>query len=323
MHKRASTLVEAAIFAAIAVVFNLVFYYIPVLGILVNMLMPLPVAICGMRCGLRWSIMSLLVASVLVALLVNPLHALFFAGVFGIMGVVLGECMYRRYLPARLLIISSVGALIGLGVNLLLAFFTMGINPITTMVSAFDEAVPEVLATLDSLGMDPKAVAQMKQQMQTMVAMIKIIFPGAFVIMAPLLALVNYVAARKVLSRVGETFPSFPSFADWTLPFMVAPAYFLGLFGLQYLHGLGWQETWQYVLVANIWAVTGVLLVVQGLSLVFWLVRKYHKPKGWATAAVALCFLIPFVSMVVTYAGAYDLFVDFRRLRHPQRTEVE
>lgn len=323
MHKRASTLVEAAIFAAVAVVFNLVFYYLPVLGIFVNMLMPLPVAICGMRCGLRWSVMSLAVAGVLVAMLVNPLHALFFVGVFGIMGVVLGECMYRRYLPARLLLISSAGALLGLAVNLLLAFFTMGINPITTLVASFDETIPEVMEMMGSLGMDPQALALMKQQMQTMVTMIKIIFPGAFVIMAPLLVLVNYFAARKILARVGETFPPFPNFADWTLPFIVAPLYFLGLFAIQYFNGLGWQETWQYILVANVWAVSGVLLVVQGLALVYWLVRKYHKPRGWATLTVVLCFLVPFISLLVTYAGAYDLFVDFRRLRHHGQTERE
>ena len=89
-------MVEGAICAAIAIVFNLLFAYVPFMGIILNLIMPLPLGICGMRNGMRWSIMAAVVATGLVAMMVNPLHALFFIVVYGIMGVVLGECMHRH-----------------------------------------------------------------------------------------------------------------------------------------------------------------------------------------------------------------------------------
>ena len=93
-------MVEGAICAAIAIVFNLLFAYVPFMGIILNLIMPLPLVVCGMRNGLRWSIMAAVVSTVLVAMTVNPIHALFYIGVYGVMGIVLGECMHR-HLPAQ------------------------------------------------------------------------------------------------------------------------------------------------------------------------------------------------------------------------------
>ena len=90
-------MVEGAICAAIAIVFNLLFAYVPFMGIILNLIMPLPLVVCGMRNGMRWSIMAAVVSTVLVAMTVNPIHALFYIGVYGVMGIVLGEavCIYR------------------------------------------------------------------------------------------------------------------------------------------------------------------------------------------------------------------------------------
>jgi uncharacterized protein YybS (DUF2232 family) len=96
LNHKTSALVEAAIFAAIALLFNVVFYYIPFLTIFVNLIMPLPVVICGQRHGFKWSLLSLIVASVLAAMLINPLQGLFYLGVYGVLALIAGTCMYRK-----------------------------------------------------------------------------------------------------------------------------------------------------------------------------------------------------------------------------------
>ena len=62
MAHKTSAMVEAGILAAIAIVFALISTYVPVLGMLVNFIWCLPIILCGMRNGLRWSIMTLAVS---------------------------------------------------------------------------------------------------------------------------------------------------------------------------------------------------------------------------------------------------------------------
>jgi uncharacterized protein YybS (DUF2232 family) len=99
--RKTSAMVEAGILAAIAIVFAIISMYVPVIGSFINFLWPLPIAICGMRNGLRWSVMTLIVADIAVAVLISPLLSLCFgrglqaAGCFWFSGADLG----RVYAP--------------------------------------------------------------------------------------------------------------------------------------------------------------------------------------------------------------------------------
>jgi len=312
VYSKTSTMVQAAIFAALAIVFNMVFYYIPVLAIFINLVLPLPIAICGMRCGLRWSIMSLIVATALVGMLINPMHALFFIGVYGIMGVVLGECMHRRYLPGKLILVSSVGAFVGFAINLALAFTVMGINPIETMFSSLDKALPEMERSMASFGMTPEQAARAKEDFAGTLDIVKIILPGAFVLMAPIVAFINYWLGRKILGRLGEKFPPIPDFTEFNVPAISLLGYGLGLFGLQYFNYAGQNGSVPYLICANVYAVCSMLLVLQGLSVAKWFCRK----KGYSNFAFGvvtlLCFAAPLFSLAATFVGGYDLLFHFR-----------
>ena len=309
---RTSAMVEGAICAAIAIVFNLLFAYVPFMGIFLNLIMPLPLVICGMRNGMRWSIMAAVVATVLVAMLVNPVHALFFIGVYGIMGVVLGECMHRHLPAKKLLLYASLGALFSIGINLLLALYVMGIDPVAMMFHSLDEAIPQMAASLGS-SMSAEQAAGFTAQMTETVSMIKIILPGSMMLMAPILVVINYWAAGKILGKTGEQFGKFPPAEEWSFPPVVAIAYVISLMALQYFQGDKSQAA--YPVAANIWAISSMLLVVQGLVCVHWYLKKNEKPAWWMKVLVPLTLLIPLLSLVMTYVGGYDILFDARKLR--------
>ena len=71
MVRKTSEMVEAGILAAIAVLFAILGTYLPVLGVIFNFLWAVPVAVCGMRNGLRWSIMTLIVAGAVIGSLLG------------------------------------------------------------------------------------------------------------------------------------------------------------------------------------------------------------------------------------------------------------
>ena len=124
MFRKTSAMVESGILAAIAIVMALISMYVPVAGVFVNFVWPLPIIICGMRHGMKWSLMSLAVAGIIVAIIISPLQAFFLVAIFGLMGIVLGECMRRRMPPMRLMFFGSIGAVVALILNVVLSFFS-------------------------------------------------------------------------------------------------------------------------------------------------------------------------------------------------------
>ncbi|MBQ9698127.1 MAG: YybS family protein [Acidaminococcaceae bacterium] len=312
-RRKTSAMVESAICAAIAIVFNLLFAYVPFMGIILNLIMPLPLVVCGMRNGLRWSIMSSVVSTILVAMTVNPIHALFYIGVYCVMGIVLGECMHRHLPAKKLLVYASIGALVSIGINMFLALYVMGIHPVDMMFQSLDDAIPQIAASFNTGGMTPEQAAAFTAQMTEMVSMIKIILPGAMLLMAPILVMINYWAARRILARTGETFPEFPPTEEWSFPPVVALVYVAALFVIQYFQND--RSHIAYTVAANVWAICSMLLLVQGLVFAYWYIKKHNKPIWWFKVLVPLSMFISLVGLLMTYVGGYDILFDARRLR--------
>ena len=144
MIHKTSAMVEAGILAAVAIVMALISMYVPVLGAFVNFIWPLPIIICGCRHGFQWSIMTLLVATIIIAMIISPINAFFLAAIFGLLGLILGECMRRHLSPLQMMLYGSVGAVIALILNIALSFWVLGINPIEMMFTSFNESLVQL-----------------------------------------------------------------------------------------------------------------------------------------------------------------------------------
>lgn len=317
MIRKTSAMVEAGILAAIAIVMALVSMYVPVIGAFVNFLWPLPIVICGMRNGLKWSIMSLIVAGVIVSIIISPLQAFFLVAIFGLLGLILGECMRRRFAPMKLMAYGSVGAVLALVINIALSFMVLGINPVDMMFTAFHDSLTQLAEYYRSTGMSEIEVQQAVAGYAEMLRMMRIIMPGAFLLSAPALAFVNYIAAKKILGKLGERFEDFPPFINLQIPGWVLWPYAISLFAVTYFYQYN-REHWLYDVSVNVQTVCSFALVLQGIALIYWFVHKHNKPGWWAGAATVLLFLIPIFSQIMVYVGAFDIVFDFRKVR-PKR----
>lgn len=318
MFRKTSAMVEAGILAAVAVVMALISMYIPVLGAFVNFVWPLPVVICGMRHGLKWSLMTLLVASVIIAVVISPVQAFFLAAIFGLLGLILGECMRRHLPPMRLLLCGSVGAVIALVLNIVLSLWVLGIDPLEMMFNSFNDSLVQLESFYREHGFSEEDIKASVNSWREMIRMMRVIMPGAFLLSAPLMAFINYIAAKKILTKLGEHFESFPPFTELIVPGWILYPYVLSLFAVTYYYKTD-QSSWQYTLAVNVQTVTSFLLIFQGIVLLYWFCKTKGKPTWWANVGTALMFLVPLFSQIMVYVGAFDIVFDFRRLRpnHP------
>ena len=142
--RKTSALVEAGILAAIEVVFALVGSYVPVLSLFADFLLPLPIALCGQRNGFKWSLGSLLVAAMIIAIIVNPVQALSVVAVFGLIGLTVGYCMHRRLSPVKLLLFGSLSGLVAIGFSFLIGYLVLGINMIQMMLDSMQQEFSDI-----------------------------------------------------------------------------------------------------------------------------------------------------------------------------------
>lgn len=312
MIRKTSAMVEAGILAAIAIVFAIISMYVPVIGSFINFLWPLPIAICGMRNGLRWSVMTLIVADIAVAVLISPLHAFSLLAAFGLVGLTLGECMRRGYKPFKLMLISSVACLISIGASFLIALYIMGIQPVDMMFTSLEEAARESVGYYQSMGMSQTEIDAAVKSNAEMLRMMRLIMPGAFFLCGPIIAFVNYLAARKILSKLGAAFEEFPPFTQWNVPGWMLWPYGISLLMVSYY--VQYPESLMYHISVNLQVITSVFFVLQGIALIYWWLEKNNKPKWWGTVSVALLFFVQIFSQIIVFVGAFDLVFDFRNL---------
>lgn len=207
IRRKTSAIVESGILAAIAVIFTLIGNYIPVLDVIVSVWWPLPIILCGRRNGLMWSVLCLLVTGAVVAVLISPLQAVTQVLILGILGLVMGEGMRRQKSPASVLLWGSLGALLSVVLSGLAAYFLMGINVVESFTHAIAESVQMTKDIYDTLGVSGIMTTESLERMQHMLSLV---LPAGLLLSCPISAFVNYWAARKVLSRLGDPYPWFP-----------------------------------------------------------------------------------------------------------------
>lgn len=313
MVRKTSEMVEAGILAAVAVLFAVLGVYLPVLGALFTFLWPVPVAVCGMRNGFRWSIMSLIVACAVIGSLLGPVQAISIVAMFGLLGLVLGECMHRGYPPVRTLLFSSGAALVSIVLSMGLGMLVMGTNPVDMMFTGLEEALKETEGYYRAAGMDEAAIAAAVESNKELLSTIRVILPASFVVCSPILAYANYLAARKVLSKMGVAFQPLPPFTHWRVP-----EYLIWPYAIAVLVLLFYPEAPQIVrdVAVNLQMITSMVFFVQGLAVIFWWLNKNGKPRWWGTAAVILAFAVQALSVAVVLLGAFESAFDYRKLKN-------
>lgn len=312
--RKTSAMVEAGILAAVAIVMALISMYVPVLGAFINFLWPLPIVICGCRHGFKWSVMTLLVATVITAMIISPINAFFLAAIFGLLGLILGECMRRHLPPMQMMLYGSIGAVLALIINIVLSFVVLGIDPIEMIFTSFHESLGQLAAYYREHGMSEEEIKKIVDGYAEMLRMMRVIMPGAFLLCAPIMAFVNYIAAKKILTKLGESFTDFPPFVKLQVPGWVLWPYGISLLAVTYFYQTD-QSSWLYTLSVNVQTVCSFVLVLQGIVLLYWFVESKGKPRWWANLATALLFIIPLFSQIIVYVGAFDMVFDFRKIR--------
>lgn len=303
-------MVEGALLAAVAVVLALIGYYVPFIGPLVVFLWPVPVAIIHIRHGLRFSLLTVVVAGILLASLIGPLDAIGIIATFGIVGIGFGIAIGRKMDAVSTLLIGALAMLAATLVSLGVSFVLLGVKP-AQMLEELRQGVEAATGIYSRLGMSAQSIEEIKKMLTTTVELMRIVFPAMFVAAAVIQSFINFNVLRAVLQRIGYSVPSLPTFEEWSFPSWFA-ACLLGGIALVALKNVHGSEV-LYNIGLNLYSFFSLAFMIQGISVGYWLLGRWNVAKGLRVALAIFAVFNPTLSQLLMWLGVLDVVFNYRR----------
>jgi uncharacterized protein YybS (DUF2232 family) len=295
----------------------LLFYYasvqVPVAGLVIGALMPLPTILTIRRAG--WLAGLLLVAAGIGMMFYVEHFAGIKAEVFpflhmAIIGFGVSYFASRQY-PVEVIVGGTVAlaALLQVGVFLFLAW-QQGQTPLAYL----QHQVEELWTAFSQLVEKEQLLEQELQFSGINLAEVTIVIaqitPALLLINNTMVVLLNYLLSRSLGGQRGWEDHKL-SLARWEAPgwlvFVLIGAGFLLLVPNQVFQLIG----------VNVLLVCGLVYFFQGLAIVAYSFRRFQVPRFFRWAAYMLLILLKPAMLLVILLGLIDLWIDFRQLHQP------
>ncbi len=276
-------------------------------GAFLNLLTPLAAAYLSMRFGLRAGIVVVVVTSALLLQLATIYTLLAYLGIFGV-GSLLLPLFLRQQLPwDRAVLYATIGSAIVTAVMMLIAVAAAGINIQTLIDQMIQAEVDQAMQIYRDSGFSESQLQNMQQIVDGLGEFIGKSFYGLY--LASILAIQTF--CFLLLQRLKGSWYQISGapFARWRLPagliWVLIVAGFMLLLPLEVVSSVG----------RNVLVVLLPLYFLQGMAVVnSFLQKKTYPPLVKGLIYLLLLILNP-LPIIITCAGIFDLWIDFRRPR--------
>jgi uncharacterized protein YybS (DUF2232 family) len=301
-------LTEGAILLAIFAVLLLISLYIPGLGLVVTLFMPLPFMMFAAKHDGK-STVVFTIAAVLISLIFGSLLAIPMALAYGCTGGVMGYMISKGKGRLGIFMAGSLVFLANTVLQYAAAVALFQINFIDEMLAAFRESITMSAGMMERMGQNVDN--QVMEQLEGTVALMETLMPSMFVLASFMIVFLVQLVSVPILKRFGIDVSRWRPFRELSLPKSVLWYYLFSLVSSMLIS----PESGGYW----VWAVTNLLFILQFLILLqgFSLIAYYYHTKGYSKAifviTVLLAILVPILLYIVRILGIIDLGFDLRK----------
>jgi len=161
------------------------------------------------------------------------------------------------------------------------------------------------------MGMDEAIIDEYKERMNESIDLMTLVMPLVVVLMGLTDTFLTYYVMGRVLPRLGQKMPEFPTFSRWR--FSSAFLYFFGFA----LVGMYWGESrhidWLYRLSVNVEAAVIFLGFTEGISLIRFFMLRYDVSRWIFYVVFFLIITNGILAQIAAFAGLADMLFDYRR----------
>lgn len=303
MQDNARKITYGAMMIALFAILLTVSIYVPFIGSVTMLFIPLPIILYRLRYN-RASSVLVTAAGVMLSLFVGGLLLIPFAIVCGLLGLVIGDTVKTgktklfTFMATGLTLLIT-GMILYVGAVLLFSF-----NIIDTLFKDLQEMQDQMASTMASFGGLPKNYDQLVQSTFTFY---ESTLPSIFIIGAFVLAFIIVIPNLAIVQRLGHDVPRFPPFSGLKLPVFTVIIY--GVIVLISLFATMEPGSNLYMITINATLILRTLFLLQGLSLIIYYMKEMKLPKAVTVISLAVALLF---SPMTTLLGILDTGVNIR-----------
>jgi uncharacterized protein YybS (DUF2232 family) len=301
-------LTEGAILLAAFTILLLMTVYVPVLGTVVNFFLALPFMMFSARNNRKESFVFL-IASLFLSLIVGSLLALPLTLAYGLTGIVIGDFIRNEKPKQAALIAGSITFLINLVIQYVISIVFLNMDIIKESIQLLRESIDQYIKIVTSLSQAPnEAVAQ---KLYAAIDLIEILTPTIFVITSFSIVFIIQLVSYPILKRFGIVVVLGEHFRNFKLSKSMIYYFLIALLTNLIIQ----PESGSYIHLAlsNILFILLLLIVIQGLSFIWYFSYQKGLSKAVPTLITIAMFLMPLILYIVWILGIMDLGFDLRK----------
>ena len=307
--KSVHRLTEGAILLAIFAVLLVITLYVPVLGAVVNFFLALPFMMFAAK-NKRKDAAVFLIASLLLSLMVGTLMALPLTLAYGLTGVVMGDFIRNGKTKSAGFIAGSIVFLLNLVLQYVITVAFLNMNIIEESIELLRSSIEQSTEVFSQLGLMQESNESVIQQLYAAVDLLQTLTPSLFVLTSLFAVVVIQFVSFPILKRFGIKVVTGKPFRDLKLPRNI-----LYLFLIALLASLIFQPesgSYLHLALSNISYILQLVIVVQGLSFIWYITYQKQWPKAVPILALFAIVLMPMVLYIVWILGIMDLGLNLR-----------
>ncbi|PYZ96237.1 hypothetical protein CR205_17950 [Alteribacter lacisalsi] len=303
--KEPNPLRDGSIYLGIYVALIIITLFVPVIGLLSMLLLPVPFVIFTKRYGLGAGSFLLTLSFVILLLLALPL-AVVTTLTFAATGVVIGE-LYRRNKEAfAVLLGGSLTFVSALLINFVGSIVLLDVHPVYALQNVLRESIETTGDMIGILGDQGDAVGQAMD----IIDQLPLLTPALLILIGVSFAFTTQWLASVIMRKMKETVNTFPPLREWGFP-----KAFIWYFLLMILASFIEFEAGSTgdTVIQNLRPVLQTVMIIQGFALLFYF---FHARK--ITVALPIMILLaslvfPIMLYIVLILGIIDLGFDLRK----------
>nr|WP_283247438.1 YybS family protein [Lederbergia citrea] len=293
---------------AIFILMLLLSLFIPLVSIVVQFFLILPFLLYSAKYPVKYAAM-LVVAAVFVSFVLGSYYAVPLALLFGTTGLMMGYCIRSRKNKLVVYLASSMVFLANILLFFAIAAKFFGMNFLEEISDLFKSSVTQYTDALSIIGQSPPP--ELQDQLGEMIRMMNSMAPTLLLITAFITVLILMAVNFPIIKRLGIAVPKFEPFRLMKFPKSILWYYLIALV-LSMLMKLEVGSYW-YMALVNAAFILQTLLVIQGLSFIFYYNHIKKWPKFIPILAVILTLVLPFTLSIVRVLGIIDIGFNLRQ----------
>ncbi|QCR34317.1 YybS family protein [Lysinibacillus sp. SGAir0095] len=304
-NNQTKRLAHGAMMIALFTIFIAIAFYVPIISLVATLFAPLPIAWYSAKYDRSSSILVALIGCI-TSFFIGGLLIIPFALIYSAIGVVIGDALRLKRSKVYLLMSTGVTTLITFAIEYVISLKLFEVDIIKEFMTIMRESYQKSIELSQSLNaqspLDEQTVNRMFDTLEMMI-------PATVTIAVFSITFIIISLNLPMLKRFGINIPKFRAFENMRLPKAVL-WYYLIVLSINLFISPEIGST-LYVICLNFSLVLWMLLVLQGLSLIYFILSAYGSPKFLKVLAAFMA--IPLYSFFVLI-GILDLGFDIRSI---------